>query len=108
MTATQRRLYAEFVALPGSELRVAELVGKLTPEVRAEPGCLQFDPFTREDDVRHWVVFELYSDAAAFDAHISSAHSRAFNAEIAEHIVGGASSLVWLAAPDFSEDKPSA
>jgi quinol monooxygenase YgiN len=67
--------------------------------VRAEPGCLQFDPLTREDNPQHWVVFERYFDGAAFDAHISSDHSREFNRAIADHIVGGASSLVWLRNP---------
>ncbi len=35
-------------------------------------------------------------DQAAFEAHLASEHSLAFNAEIAAHILGGASTLVWL------------
>lgn len=102
MPQAERRLYAEFVALPGSEPRVADLVETLTAAVRAEAGCLQFDPFTRVDNPRHWVVMEGYTDEEAFQAHLGSEHGRAFNAEIADHIAGGASSLVWLASPKFS------
>jgi quinol monooxygenase YgiN len=103
MTAqAERRLYAEFVALPGSERRVADLVEALTPAVRAEVGCLQFDPFTRVDNPRHWVVMENYTDEDAFQAHLGSEHSKAFNLGVADHIAGGASSLVWLAVPKFS------
>lgn len=91
-----RQLYAEFIALQGSEARVAELAVGLVADVRAEPGCLRFDAFTRQDDPRHWVVFERYESEEAFEAHIASDHSQQFNIEIAPHIVGGESTLIWL------------
>jgi len=93
---TSRHLYAEFTALAGSENRVAELVAGYAVVVRSEPGCLAFDPFLRHDDERRWVVVEAYEDDAAFRAHMATEHNRRFNAAIAEHIEGGASSLVWL------------
>ena len=94
-----KHLIAEFTARGGSEARVAELVAGYAAEVRAESGCLAFDPFTREDDARRWVVIEAYRDEAAFQAHITSEHNRVFNAALAEHVEGGASSLFWLTPP---------
>ena len=48
----------------------------------AEPECHQFDIATdpaRPDEV---FLYELYTDAAAFDAHLASAHFQSFNAEV--------------------------
>lgn len=96
MTARGKWLYAELEALPGSEKRVHELVSALIVAVRAEPGCLRFEAFTRADSPVSWVVFEHYVDEAAFRAHLASSHTVAFNAELAAHVAGGASSLTWL------------
>ena len=52
-----------------------------------EPGCRQFDVCV--DDARPGSVFlyELYDDRAAFDAHLASAHFKAFAAASAAMIV---------------------
>jgi quinol monooxygenase YgiN len=94
-----KQLYAEFTAKRGSQAQVAELVAGYAEQVRAEPGCLAFDPFVRTDEPLHWVVFEAYVDDAAFQDHMATDHNRRFNGEIADHIEGGASSLVLLSAP---------
>lgn len=53
-----------------------------------EPGCLRFDVWT--DRCRPGTVFlyEIYSDAAAFDRHLESAHFRAFDREVAPMVAG--------------------
>jgi quinol monooxygenase YgiN len=94
-----KSLYAEFTVLPGQEDRVRELVRGLTVAVRNEPGNLLFEPFTRESNPRHYVVFETYADDAAFAAHMAAEHGKVFNAELATLVVGGASTLTWLVAP---------
>jgi autoinducer 2-degrading protein len=43
-----------------------------------EPGCLRFDVSQREDDPAQWLFYEVYTDAAAFDAHRASAHFAAY------------------------------
>ncbi|WP_029057259.1 putative quinol monooxygenase [Stappia stellulata] len=51
-----------------------------------EKGCHQFDVATdaaRPDEV---FLYELYTDRAAFDAHLESAHFRAFDAETSSMI----------------------
>lgn len=91
-----RSLYAEFTARPGCEAALAALVRDLTDAVRAEPGCLRFEPFTRAENPRAYVVFERYRDEAAFQEHLASEHSRAFNAALPELIDGPGSTLAWL------------
>lgn len=93
-----KHLYAEFTARPGAQQQVAGLVAAYADQVRAETGCLAFDPFVRTEDKRRWVVFEAYVDDAAFGAHMTTEHNRRFNAEIVQHIEGGTPSLVWLTA----------
>jgi len=102
-----KHLVAEFTAIAGSEVRVSDLVAGYASQVRAEPGCLAFDPFTRADDARRWVVIEAYVDDGAFEAHMTSEHNRVFNTALAPHIEGGASSLFWL-TPSSAEPSAAA
>lgn len=44
-----------------------------------EPGCLQFDVIVQEGDGPAKVLFyEVYTDRAAFDAHLQTSHLAAF------------------------------
>jgi quinol monooxygenase YgiN len=44
-----------------------------------EPGCRQFDVLIPEGDPGDRIVlYEIYDDAAAFDAHLASAHYQRF------------------------------
>jgi quinol monooxygenase YgiN len=92
-------LYAEFTAKPGDADEVATLMRELTEAVRAEPGNVAFDPFVLDDDPLHYVVFEVYRDQDAFEAHIGSPHSRAFNEALAGRIEEPESQLTWLRHP---------
>ena len=46
--------------------------------VKNEPGCLQFDVLEPEGDDDRVLLYEIYSDKAAFDAHLRSDHFRTF------------------------------
>jgi (4S)-4-hydroxy-5-phosphonooxypentane-2,3-dione isomerase len=48
-----------------------------------EPGCVRFDVSQREDDPGQWLFYEVYRDAAAFEAHRASAHFAAYQ-QVAE------------------------
>jgi quinol monooxygenase YgiN len=49
-----------------------------------EPGCRQFDVLLPEGDAGDRIVlYEIYEDAAAFDAHLKSPHFREFDAATA-------------------------
>ena len=92
-----KTLIAEFTVKPGHEHRVRQMVIELTEAVRAEPGNVVFDPCTREDNPRAYIVYEVYRDEAAFDAHITAPHGRTFNDELADYIEEPESRLTWLA-----------
>jgi len=49
----------------------------------AEPGCRRFDVCVAPDDETRVFLYEIYDDAAAFDAHLDSAHFKAFDAAVA-------------------------
>lgn len=91
-----KALFATFEVLPGHEDRMRALVAELTAAVRAEPGCLRFVAYTLASNPRLYHVDEIYADEAAFEAHINSAHGRAFNAAIRNMVVGGASKVFFL------------
>jgi quinol monooxygenase YgiN len=94
-----KALYAEFTARPGDEQRVADLVAGLAERVRAEPGNIAFEPYTLEAEPRRWFVYEVYKDAAAFDAHITADYGAVFNAALGPLIEEDGSQLTWLTSP---------
>ena len=94
-----RCLIAEFTVKPGNEARVAVMMSVLTVDVRNEPGCLEFSPFTREGEPRHWVVIERYRDLAAFEAHISAPYGKVFNDELVTLIENAAGSTLTFLSP---------
>lgn len=48
---------------------------------RQEPGCRQFDVDVNPDDRAHVMLYEVYADAKAFDAHQQTAHFKKYLAE---------------------------
>lgn len=48
--------------------------------LRLEPECHVFDVCTALDDSGEIFLYETYTDAAAFDAHLASDHFKAFDA----------------------------
>ena len=67
-------LAVSWVATEGESDAVAELLRRLMPLSRAEPGCLQYDAHRDPDDERRFFIFERYADQAALDAHAASRH----------------------------------
>ena len=50
--------------------------------VREEPGCLQFDvltPLAGPDSKSYVLLYEIYTDRAALDAHVKTQHFQAFD-----------------------------
>jgi (4S)-4-hydroxy-5-phosphonooxypentane-2,3-dione isomerase len=48
-----------------------------------EPGCKRFDVLEPIGEADRVMLYEIYSDRAAFDAHVKSEHYARFNAESA-------------------------
>lgn len=89
-------LIAEFTARPGQGDTVAVLLAGLAVDVRQEPGNVAFDCFRRLDDAAKFVVYEIYRDKAAFEAHITAPYGAVFNARLRELIVEPNSVLTFL------------
>lgn len=56
--------------------------------LRTEAGCHQFDVATDEASPDAVFLYELYTDRAAFDVHLASAHFVAFDAATRDMIAG--------------------
>lgn len=97
MAHTERpTLYAEFTALAGHADAVAALLAQLVDAVRAEPGNIVFDAYRTTENPDVFFVYEVYADAAAFDAHLAAEHSVEFNSKLGPLVEGGGSTLTWL------------
>jgi autoinducer 2-degrading protein len=67
---------------------------------REEPGCRRFDVVRDNADPHHYLLYELYDDAAAFQAHKDTAHYalwRQAAAECLEEQANTAATLVFSA-----------
>ncbi len=93
-------LYAEFTAQNGAEGRVRELLVELGRQVRDEPGCVTFASHTLVDQPRKFFVYEVYADAAAFEAHLGAPYGAVFNASLNELIEEDHSLLTFLTPLD--------
>ncbi|KQN75113.1 putative quinol monooxygenase [Devosia sp. Leaf64] len=91
-------LIAEFTARVGKAEEVAELLAGLATDVRAEPGNVVFDTYRRFDARQKFVVYEIYKDRAAFEAHISAEYGAVFNAKLRTLIEEPNSVLTFLSA----------
>ena len=89
-------LIAEFTALHGRGDDVALLLAGLATKVRAEEGNIVFDCYRRLENPEKFVVYEIYRDKAAFEAHLGAAYGAEFNARLRELIVEPNSILTFL------------
>ena len=78
-------IWVVFRLRPGMRDRFLELVSEnATASVRDEPGCSRFDvTVTREGDANVVALYEIYDSADAFEAHLKTAHFKAFDAATA-------------------------
>ena len=74
-------ILAEFALHPGCEPEFRRLVlENAAASVRDEPGCSLFEVLTPEGGPGDVIVlYEIYADAAAFDAHLATPHFARFN-----------------------------
>ncbi|MEM6654968.1 MAG: putative quinol monooxygenase [Planctomycetota bacterium] len=52
-----------------------------------EEACRRFDVSIDPEDETHFLLYELYDDRAAFDAHVQTEYFARFGAAIAEGVV---------------------
>ena len=89
-------LYAEFTAIPGSQVEVAALLRDFAARVRQEPGNVAFAGYTLEGRPRSFFIYEAYADQDAVRAHSNSDYVAEFNHALGPLIEEDGSQLTWL------------
>jgi (4S)-4-hydroxy-5-phosphonooxypentane-2,3-dione isomerase len=57
-----------------------------TASARDEKGCKRFDVCQSESNPAEWILYEVYTDRAAFDEHHQSPHFLEWN-QVAQEVV---------------------
>jgi quinol monooxygenase YgiN len=80
-------ILVDFLLKPGSK---AEFRRAIDANARAscatERGCRRFDVVEPRDDANRILLYEIYDDRAAFDAHRQTAHFTAFDGASAAYV----------------------
>ena len=83
---------ARYLVTAGHEQIVGTLLGENAVASRTEPGCLEFTVFRAIDEPRAFLLFERYTDEAAFQAHRKSPH---FKSIIEDQVVPLLDERTW-------------
>lgn len=84
----------EFQLKQGQAERFRNLiVENARASVRDEPGCRQFDVVIPDGTTDRVFLYEIYDDAAAFEAHKRSSHFAAFDRDSASLVTAKAVTL---------------
>lgn len=71
-----------FVVQAGHDARFRErVVQQAADTLREEPACHQFDVCVDPADPHRILLYEIYTDEAAFNHHLLTSHFKAFDAE---------------------------
>lgn len=65
---------AIWTAKEGQEEKILEVIRKMTPPSRQEPGCLYYQAQRSPDNPRVFFLYEQYVDAAGYEAHMATPH----------------------------------
>ena len=93
---SQRPMIAILDAKPGLEDAFRECIVRLVRAVRREPGCVTFTAYEARDTPGRFYLYEVYTDAAAFAAHLQTDHVHTFISAIPDLSTGGPGSLIQL------------
>ena len=78
-------------------MNAVKVNGKATRET--EPGCRAFEILQDPNDPTKAMLYEVYDDRAAFDAHLASGHYQRFDAAVADMVTAKSVRLLERAAP---------
>lgn len=78
----------DFKLKPGAMARFRPMIdANARASVKNEPGCRRFDVVEPEGESDRIFLYEIYDDAAAFEAHCRSEHFLSFDTESAPLVV---------------------
>ncbi|SOD99333.1 putative quinol monooxygenase [Blastococcus haudaquaticus] len=83
---------------------LAGMTANAEASVRDEPGCLRFDVSAVTADPNRFFLYELYTDAAAFEAHKASPHFARWRTVAEQVLVGQVNTPGELLATHASEE----
>lgn len=89
-------LVAEFVTRKGVANDVCEMLLEYRTVVRNEPGNLVFTCHQQNGQPETFMVYEVYRDQSAFNAHISSHENGVFNRKLVPLLEGNGVRLTFL------------
>ena len=73
-------IFVDFRLKPGSLADFRRLIDEnARTSCREEPGCRRFDVLEPAGESDRIVLYEIYDDRAAFDAHVKTRHFARFN-----------------------------
>ena len=80
----------EFDLLPNASKADAKelLAQNASASFQNEPGCLRFDVVETHNEITAFTLYEVYTDEAAFAAHLKAPHFLAFDQE-SQNFFGG-------------------
>ena len=77
-------ILVDFRLKPGAKAAFRRLIDEnARTSCRDEPGCRRFDVLETPGEADRIVLYEIYDDRAAFQAHIKTGHFARFNEESA-------------------------
>jgi quinol monooxygenase YgiN len=62
-------LIVKWIAEPGKEEEIAEILRVMRERTRQEPGCLGYEVFRSSEDTQQFMLVEAYKDQDAVTAH---------------------------------------
>lgn len=87
----------DFRLRPGAQPAFRKLVdANARASATRERGCRRFDVVEPRGEADRILLYEIYDDAAAFDAHLGTPHYAAFDTESAPLIAGKSVTLCDL------------
>ena len=103
-----RPMIAVLDAKPGMAEEFRAAIVELVRRVRKEPGCTAFTAYEARDTPGRFYLYEVYADAAAFAAHLTTDHVHTFISSIPALSSGGPGSLIQLNEIPIPEPGPEA
>jgi quinol monooxygenase YgiN len=83
----QIQLIAYLVAKPGQEQALINAVLAIVPDVLKEPGCIAYSPHVSREHPGTVVMYEVWADQSALDAHGSGANLQSLAAQFGDLLV---------------------
>jgi len=71
-------LAVSWVAKPGSETEVHEILRRLGEASRQEPGVITYTTHVNPEDPREFFIYEKYHDLSGLEAHQETAHFKEY------------------------------